>query len=146
MAKRFTADELEEFISHLKEGFNFSEACELIGRDRTTVRRKLVESGRMSQANEIYSQFRKASGRQRVSRKRSADGKGRFDDLIEEVKRITAPAPEPRPIPPVRRGSLDDFTPREIIKYLYGLGYRIENNKLFLYTREEVNLHSVINE
>ena len=40
----------------------------------------------------------------------------------------------------------DDFTPREIIKYLYGLGYRIENNKLFLYTREEVNLHSVINE
>jgi hypothetical protein len=41
--------------------------------------------------------------------------------------------------------SLSDFTPREIIKYMHGLGYRIENNQLVYYSKQVVNLKDVIN-
>lgn len=48
--------------------------------------------------------------------------------------------------PPVQKPvSLSDFTPREIIKYMHGLGYRIENNQLVYYSKQVVNLKDVIN-
>ena len=45
----------------------------------------------------------------------------------------------------VKQKTLNDFTPREIIKHLYDLGYRIENNKLYVVTRREVKLSDVCN-
>ena len=37
-----------------------------------------------------------------------------------------------------------DMTPREMIKRLWDMGYRIENNKLVVITRTEVNLADIV--
>ena len=41
--------------------------------------------------------------------------------------------------------SLNDFPPRDIIKHLYNLGYRIENNRLVCLVKQPVNLKDIIN-
>ena len=41
--------------------------------------------------------------------------------------------------------TLSDFSPRDIIRHLYNLGYRIENNSLVCYTKQIVNIKDVIN-
>lgn len=41
--------------------------------------------------------------------------------------------------------SLSDFAPRDIIKHLYNLGYRIEDNKLVCYVKQVVKLGDIIN-
>jgi IS30 family transposase len=38
-----------------------------------------------------------------------------------------------------------EMTPREMIKRLYNLGYRIENNTLVCYTKQVVKLNDIIN-
>ena len=44
----------------------------------------------------------------------------------------------------VRKLQLSDFEPREMIKYLYNLGYRINNNKLVFVTEKVVNMKAVL--
>lgn len=46
----------------------------------------------------------------------------------------------------VRQKTLDDFPPREIIKHLYNLGYRIINGKLACVKVSVVNINDIINE
>lgn len=41
--------------------------------------------------------------------------------------------------------SLDDFAPRDIIKHLYNLGYRIEDNGLVCYVKQKVLLKDILN-
>ena len=50
----------------------------------------------------------------------------------------------PKPKGEVRDAQLSDFKPRDMIKYLYGLGYRIENNRLVLVRKEFVNMKSIL--
>lgn len=49
-------------------------------------------------------------------------------------------------VPAKKRSSLDDFQPREIIKYLYNLGYRIENNRLVYVHRQVINIKNIIDD
>lgn len=39
--------------------------------------------------------------------------------------------PTVQEVKPQKKASLDDFTPREIIQYMYGLGYRIDKDGLY---------------
>ena len=45
----------------------------------------------------------------------------------------------------VKEKTLKDFPAREMIKYLYSLGYRIEDNKLVCYVKQAVNIKDIIN-
>ena len=54
--------------------------------------------------------------------------------------------PGTTPTAAVKEKTLDDFKPREMIKHLYKLGYRIENNGLYVITRQQVKLGDIINE
>ena len=45
----------------------------------------------------------------------------------------------------VKEKTLDDFQPREMIKHLYKLGYRIEDNGLYVITKQQVKLGDIIN-
>lgn len=47
--------------------------------------------------------------------------------------------------PAQKTKTLDDFQPRDIIKHLYKLGYRIENNKLVCMVKQTVNMRDIIN-
>lgn len=52
---------------------------------------------------------------------------------------------KPKVIEVVKEKTLKDFQPRELIKRLYDLGYRIENNQLICIVKQVVNLRDVIN-
>lgn len=43
------------------------------------------------------------------------------------------------------RPGLDAFSPREMINHLYKLGYRIEDNGLYVITKQRVKLGDIIN-
>jgi len=55
-------------------------------------------------------------------------------------------AKEIKPVAPQKEKTLNDFQPRDMIKHLYNLGYRIKDNELYVLTLQKVNLQSVINE
>ena len=44
-----------------------------------------------------------------------------------------------------REKTLSDFSPRDMIKHLYGLGYRIENNQLVCIVRQVVKISDILN-
>ena len=44
-----------------------------------------------------------------------------------------------------KQKTLDDFTPREIIKHLYDLGYRIEDDRIVLVQKTVIKIGDIIN-
>ncbi len=60
--------------------------------------------------------------------------------VIDERK--TTPAHDK----PAAKPSLDQFQPRDMIKHLYNLGYRIKDNSLYVMTLQKVNIQSVLSE
>lgn len=47
---------------------------------------------------------------------------------------------------PQKEKTLNDFQPRDMIKHLYKLGYRIKDNSLYVMTLQKVNIQSVLSE
>lgn len=67
-------------------------------------------------------------------------------DLVKQVIEKTNQINEkPMTTQSTKEKSLNDFMPREIIKHLYNLGYRIEDGKLVCYVRHNVNVKDIIN-
>lgn len=62
---------------------------------------------------------------------------GQPDDVNWDTPRCDEPAL-------TKQKTLDDFTPREMIKHLYNLGYRIIDGDLYLVQQTRVNLEDVI--
>ena len=60
-------------------------------------------------------------------------------EKVEKVEKVVAVAP-------VKQKTLHDFTPREMIRYLYNMGYRIEDGRIVLIRKEYVNLKSILEE
>ena len=113
--KDYTTTELAEIKGYLKDGCSYDEIAELMGRSRKSIENTIQRKGWT---------------------------KGRFNDdpaesptqkqaIIEQV--------------PVKEKTLKDFPAREMIKYLYSLGYRIEDNKLVCYVKQAVNIKDIIN-
>jgi hypothetical protein len=42
--------------------------------------------------------------------------------------------------------TLNDFTPRQIIKHLHDIGFRIEDGELVLIEKKKINIHSILTE
>ena len=61
-------------------------------------------------------------------------------NLIQRYKNVNIVPAENRLKP-----QLSDFKPREMIKYLYDLGFRIENNEIVYYEKRKVKLEDIIN-
>ena len=62
-----------------------------------------------------------------------------------------AAAQKQQPLPEQERNlvkvpRLSDFSPRQMIKHLYDLGYRIEDNRIVFIKKEYVNIKSIIND
>lgn len=55
-------------------------------------------------------------------------------------------AQEIKPVAPQKEKTLNDFQPRDMIKHLYNLGYRIKDNSLYVITLQKVNIQSVLSE
>lgn len=72
--------------------------------------------------------------------KEIAKATGRTVSAIYSLKLRKGKSPAP-----ANRDKVREMTPREMIKALYDMGYRIEGNKLVLVMRKEVKLSDIIN-
>ena len=50
------------------------------------------------------------------------------------------------PTPPKSEKTLKDFDPRDMLKQLYDLGYRIDEKGIYVMVKQYVNLKSIIND
>ena len=114
--KDLTTTELNEIKNLLKEGLNYDEVAELTGRTKKSV------------TNAVY--------RYNLKDKRPR---------IESMKDSVVPKTIIEDHEPRMEKTLKDFSPRDIIKYMYGLGYRIENNELVCLVKQKVNVKDIIN-
>ena len=122
--KDYTTTELAEIKGYLKDGYTFGEIAELMGRSKKSIENVIQ--------------------RMQWTRGRYRDDVLETPEVINEVsKELTEPAEETKPV--VKEKTLKDFTAREMIKYLYGLGYRIEDNRLVCYVKQAVNVKDIIN-
>ena len=66
------------------------------------------------------------------------------EQITEAINNAEFVSTETTPSPVVEKTKT--MTPREMIKYLYNQGYRIENNQLVCYVRTPVNVKDIIKE
>ena len=113
--KEYTTTELAEIKGYLKDGCSYEEIAELMGRSKKSIENTVLRQGWT---------------------------RGRFnDDAVESSTQKQTIVEQV----PVKEKTLKDFPAREMIKYLYSLGYRIEDNKLVCYVKRAVNIKDIIN-
>lgn len=117
MRKRYTQSELDEMYQLKRQGATYEEIARMFNRTTKAIGLK-------------FSQMGWTNGQ---------DG----DDDSDSAGIATVDAPT-APTAKAKKPSLDDFQPRDIIKYLYNLGYRIENNKLVYVHRQVINLKTIL--
>ena len=123
----WTNKEEAELKGYLKDGFTYDEIAELMGRTKVSVSN--------------YAK-RRGWGVRQNRQKFSADVQKKIDAVVEKKETPTTIVVSPAP---VKEKTLKDFTPREIIKHMYSLGYRIEDGKLVCLVKQVVNLKDIIN-
>lgn len=69
----------------------------------------------------------------------SVENKGKIESLLA---RSSSPVEQK---PAVEQPKQVQLSPREMIKHLYSLGYRIKNNELVVLVEQKVNIKDIIN-
>lgn len=59
-------------------------------------------------------------------------------------RKPTETSQESKPVAEARKPTLDDFLPRDMIKHLYNLGYRIKNNKLIHVHEQVIDIKKIL--
>lgn len=125
--KDYTTTEIAEIKGYLKDGCNYAEIGELMGRTRKSIEQLVLRQGW-------------TRGRFRESSDNVAPvWKTTVVETEQELKKTESV--------PVKEKTLFDFPPREIIRHLYNLGYRIKGSdwKLVCTVEQTVNLKDIIN-
>lgn len=125
--KDYTTTELAEIKGYLKDGCNYAEIAELMGRSKKSIENTVLRQGW------THGRFKESS------------------DNVDPVWKTTVVETEQElkktESVPVKEKTLFDFPPREIIRHLYNLGYRIKGSdwKLVCMVEQTVNLKDIIN-
>ena len=130
----WTDKEISELKSYLKDGLTQTEIAELMGRSFNSITKYCNKHGLSSRM---------------MKQKFPADVQAKIDKVKElpEVPENAIPPHWNTSIPsnPIKEKTLKDFQARDMIKYLYDLGYRIEDGKLVCYVKQAVNVKDIIN-
>lgn len=113
--KRMDDAELELIRGYLRDGYTQAEVGELVGRTTKSINNLVSRMGWTKKKGGLFSDKKSVAALQ---------------------EQVATPAPKEK--------TLKDFTAREMIKYLYNLGYRIENNTLVCYVKQAVNVKDII--
>ena len=129
--KLFSADDIKMIFNLRQEGRSYKQIAESTGRTVAAITR-FFQCERMTKK---YS-----------ARLSEANGGGKVELKVNGVKVGEAPVEmvETSVESKVVRAE-KEMSPREMIKRLYDMGYRIENNQLVCYVRREVKLQDIIN-
>ena len=101
-------------------GKTYKEIGHVLGRDAKSIRMKFYLMDKEEKKKGLY-----VGGVKVAEVKASA-----IEEKKPEVVKVVEPA--------------KPMSPREMIKKLYDLGYRIENNQLVCYVRQKVNMEDII--
>ena len=132
----FKTTEIEEIKSYLRDGLTYAEVGELMGRTKKSIS-NLAQ--RMGWSNGRLGGNQLMRGHLPANRGYLGVDKKVAEEAIEETR--VSPPKETS----VKEKTLKDFSAREMIKHLYNLGYRIEDNKLVCYVKQAVNVKDIIN-
>ena len=153
--KDYTTTELAEIKGYLNDGRNYEEIAELMGRSKKSIENTVLRQGwtrgRFKDDNPNSQQWSKILENQtepsiRFPEQTSEEPNKTTIVVTDEVKQIVSEMKNA--IKPVKEKTLDDFTPREIIKHMYKIGYRLRDPKNNLYCLQEhvINCLDIINE
>ena len=121
----------QEIIEYYAAGFRVCEITNMTGIKQSTVRMFLNRNeDKIKKERELQNDLMK------VTVKPNSETKALPAESKEEQ-----PAPAPAP---VKEKTLKDFKSRDMIKYLYDMGYRIENNQLVCLVKQVVNVKDII--
>lgn len=122
--KGYTTTEIEEIRDYyLKDLLPVDEIAELMGRTKKAIVNIVQRNG--------WHRKRGSVSLTSPSRIPMPEEKDTPKTIVEDAKVIITK-------------TLDDFTPREIIKHMYKLGYRIEDNQLVCIVKQKVNVKDII--
>ena len=124
----FKTTEIEEIKGYLRDGLTYAEVGELMSRTKKSISNLAT---RMGWTNGRLGGNQLKSGRLPANRESLLE---KSEPVIEQKQEVQ-----------VKEKTLKDFPAREMIKYLYNLGYRIEDNKLVCYVKQAVNVKDIIN-
>ena len=116
---------MAEIKGYLKDGCSIAEIAELMGRSKKSIENTILRQGW------TRGRFRESSDNAVPVWKTT---------VVETEQELKKNEPVP-----VKEKTLSDFSPREIIRYMYNLGYRIEDNKLVCLVKQVVNVKDIIN-
>ena len=123
----YTTTELNQIKSLLNEGKSLQEIAEITNRPIMGLRNLVW---RMEWTNGRYKEGLEATEES-------------WDNVLKKVDTTEEPV---KVIVPVKEKTLDDFTPREIIKNMYKRGYRIMDGQLVCMVPQVVKIKDIINE
>lgn len=123
--KDYTTNELAEIKGYLKDGCSYEEIAELMGRSKKSIANTILRQGW------TRGRFKDSSDNSVPVWKTT---------IVETEQKLKKTEPVL-----VKEKTLSDFQPREMIKHLYKLGYRIEDNKLVCIVKQVVNVKDIIN-
>ena len=120
--KSYTKEEIRDMIAIFKQGASVEEISAMSGRPSSSITQKLRESG-FSVINDMFAGEKNAETTQDGPILKVSDGEKTL----------------------VKQKTLEDFSPREMIKHLYNLGYRIKNNEIVMVIEKKIKLSDIIN-
>ena len=144
MVKTYTKQENEVLLHMREQGVPFKQIAEALGRTEAA----------------LWMQYKKLKGENAEKKEEKTDlkvGGVKVAEVnksaVQETETIDTPfgkynvskEDKKEKVPTVIREK-EKLTPREMIKSLYDLGYRIEDNKLVCYVRQQVNIKDILQE
>ena len=142
----------EEILEYYKNGFTLKEIAEITGVQKSTLNSWLTRT--LPEGMRNRKRGPKPGSTNNTLEKTTEDKVHDIEEAISTLGEANIKAAEshykdlarqePRPVV-VKEKTLKDFTAREMIKHLYNMGYRIDNNQLVVLQKVPVKVNDIIN-
>ena len=142
----FSDETIKEMVEYRQAGFTYKEISEIIGANPSTIRSWFFNH----MSKEELEALRNATA-DKDSGKCGFNTKKKIHDIEEAISTLGEVDPKPTIVPVssqeviVKEKTLKDFQARDMIKHLYNMGYRIENNQLIVLQKVPVKINDIIN-
>lgn len=142
--KPFTKDEVEIILALWEEGHSAREISKVVDRTKGSIDAFLYTERKTGKYTKQFGIIMGDSTRtEKYSPKKMAQSKTEAAPAaVVNPHKEEAPPHKDDVKPEVKA---KEMTPREMIKKLYNLGYRIENNQLVCYVKQTVKIQDIIN-
>lgn len=135
----FNQKTIEELLDYRKSGFTFREMAEITGHNEKSIKNWFYRNYSLDERKEMVKLSPRLSNH--VIKKGN-----KTETPVEQIVNEMIQSSQIKPVQPQQKEkTLKDFQARDMIKYLYDLGYRIEDNKLVCYVKQTVNVKDIIN-